>query len=105
MLDCSPRKRAREEAHEDGAEGIQAESRVKDEEFWYADGNVILVARGVEFRVFKGILAEHSPVFETMFSLPQSSSAPDVPVVDLLDSPEDIRHVLRAIMPRSAGIR
>ena len=78
----------------------------RDEEFWYEDGNIILTARDVEFRVFKGILADHSPVFRDMFSLPQPPSADtSVPTVKLEDSPEDLRHVLRAVMPRSASIR
>ncbi|KAL1938157.1 hypothetical protein VTO73DRAFT_11986 [Trametes versicolor] len=83
--------------------------RKRDEEFWCSDGNIILVAGDVEFRVYKGILSEHSPVFRDMFSLPQppvaasatSSSADDTcPVVHLADSSEDVRHVLRAYMPR-----
>ncbi|EIW56929.1 uncharacterized protein TRAVEDRAFT_49740 [Trametes versicolor FP-101664 SS1] len=82
-------------------------ARKRDEEFWYPDGSIILVAGDIEFRVYKGILAKHSPVFEDMFSLPQpsdptssASSAQEVcPVVHLSDSPEDLRHVLRAYMP------
>ncbi|KAL1938146.1 hypothetical protein VTO73DRAFT_11975 [Trametes versicolor] len=98
------RKRARTgsiaAASNDGATpepgNIEVSSRKRDEEFWYEDGSIILVARDVEFRVFKGILAEHSPVFRDMFSLPQppttssisSSSEQDTcPVVHLLDSP------------------
>ncbi len=42
-----------------------------DEEFWYADGNFILIAQNVELRVFKGILAGVSPVFKDMLSPPQ----------------------------------
>lgn len=84
--------------------------RKRDVEFWYSDGNIILVARDVEFRVFKGILAEHSPVFRDMFSLPQPlpakpsvASADDMcPVVHLSDSPEDLRHVLRVYMPKGS---
>lgn len=80
----------------------------RDEEFWENDGNVVLVARNVEFRVYKGVLAYHSPVFADMFSLPQpadaSSETPhDCPVVHLDDSPEDLRHILRAILPRKTS--
>ena len=39
----------------------------KDKEFWFNDGTVILVAQDVEFCIYKGILAEHSPVFSDMF--------------------------------------
>lgn len=116
----STRKRARTgsiaAASNDGATpepgNVGAASRKRDEEFWYEDGSIILVARDVEFRVFKGILAEHSPVFRDMFSLPQpqgdasssTGTSRDVehpcPIVHLSDSPEDLRHVLRAYMPK-----
>ncbi|EIW56927.1 uncharacterized protein TRAVEDRAFT_128217 [Trametes versicolor FP-101664 SS1] len=85
-------------------------ARTRDDEFWYSDGSIILVARDVEFRVYKGLLTHHSPVFRDMFSLAQppavSSSVPVesaetlCPVVRLSDSPEDMRHILRVYMPR-----
>lgn len=76
---CNTRKRARTSslraiANSHGEIEPVAE-RKRDAEFWYSDGNIILVARDVEFRVFKGILAEHSPVFRDMFSLPQPAPA------------------------------
>ncbi len=98
--------------HTQGAEEVNPATegaRKRDLEFWYSDGNIILVARDVEFRVYKGLLADHSSVFRDMFSLPQpltdapSSSALEestCPVVNLYDSPSDLRHVLRAYMPR-----
>ncbi|KAL1938148.1 hypothetical protein VTO73DRAFT_11977 [Trametes versicolor] len=87
---------------------LETSPRKRDEEFWYSDGNIILVARDIEFCVFKGILAKHSPVFSDMLSFPQppvaGSSDPspvqdDLPVVHLSDSPEDLRDILRAYMP------
>ncbi|RPD53663.1 hypothetical protein L227DRAFT_384391 [Lentinus tigrinus ALCF2SS1-6] len=83
--------------------------RQRDEEFWFEDGSVILVARNVEFRVYMRVLADHSPVFADMFSLPQPKSAatdrahgcPIVPLEE--DSPEDLRHVLRALLPRKGA--
>ncbi|PIL26297.1 hypothetical protein GSI_12053 [Ganoderma sinense ZZ0214-1] len=79
-------------------------TRERDTEFWYDDSNVILVAGNVEFRVFKGILADHSPVFKDMFSLPQPDTGPSdsdaCPVVLLTDSPSDLRHILRLCMPK-----
>lgn len=82
-------------------------ARKRDGEFWYSDGNIILVARDVEFRVYKGILAEHSPVFRDMFSLPlppeEASGTGNTPcdIVHVSDSPEDLRHVLRIYMAKS----
>lgn len=81
----------------------------KDQEFWFPDGNIVLIARTVEFRVYRGILANHSTVFADMFTLPQPASsstlleharqAEECPFVVLDDSPEDLRHVLRAVLP------
>ena len=70
----------------------------KDDEFWFADGTISLLASGIEFRVYKGILEAHSPVFADMFSLPQPPSD-TLPVVHLVDSVQDLRHVFRALFP------
>ena len=85
---------------------VQETEWKKDKTFWFEDGNVSLIARGTEFRVFKGVLAAHSPVFADMFSLPQpvppepcGTGGPPVHVVHLDDSAEDFRHILRALMP------
>ncbi|KAH9886911.1 hypothetical protein C8Q73DRAFT_657461 [Cubamyces lactineus] len=106
-----PRKRTRKtyDAATDGDEqrptGLSVFVQlVRDEEFWYEDGTIDLVAGNVIFRVYKGVLAEHSAVFKDMFSLPQppsESSSSQCPVVYLSDSPEDLRHVLRVLMPRN----
>lgn len=72
---------------------------------------MVLVARNVEFRVYKGILSIHSPIFAKMFTLPQPEDAAtatatseqsqlqECPVIPLYDSPEDLRHVFRVMMP------
>ncbi|OJT09463.1 hypothetical protein TRAPUB_14066 [Trametes pubescens] len=91
------------EGSEDPVQDNSGSARTRDEEFWYDDGTIILVAGNVEFRVYKGILAENSSVFRDMFSLPQppisSSDVPSsengCPIVHLSDSPEDLRHILR----------
>ena len=88
-----------------GTNGTQdggKEQRQRDAQFWYEDGTVILVAHDVEFRVYKGVLVQHSLFFRDMFSLPQPQDADadpaPCPVVHLSDYPEDIRHVLEACM-------
>ncbi|KAI9061913.1 hypothetical protein FKP32DRAFT_1575116 [Trametes sanguinea] len=114
MATRTTRKRARTSsavavgAQEDAEvveDDVPKQPLVRDEEFWYDDGTIILIARNVEFRIYKGILAEHSPVFKDMFSFPQPPSAPNTepqcPVVHLSDSPEDLRHVLRVYMPKN----
>ncbi|KAI0703098.1 hypothetical protein C8Q76DRAFT_632366 [Earliella scabrosa] len=79
----------------------------RDGELWLDDGSVIILARNVEFRVYSGPLARHSPVLKELFAKPQSvRRVPSVggddiscPVVHLSDSPVDLRHILRAYMP------
>lgn len=82
----------------------------KDEEFWFQDGTVILHAGDVELRVYRRLLEAHSPVFKESFA--QSHPTRNVtidgqpfscPVVKLTDSVQDLRHVLRACMPKYAG--
>ncbi len=77
----------------------------RDEEFWYEDENIILVAGDTGFCVFKGILSHHSPVFRDMSSLPQppnlAPSAERCPVVNLTDSPNELRYLLRACIPKN----
>lgn len=80
-----------------------ADIREHDEELWYPDGNIILVARGVAFRVYRGWLAARSEVFKDLFSFPQPKgpgicSNDGCPIVAVYDSPEDLRYFLRALM-------
>ncbi|OJT09460.1 hypothetical protein TRAPUB_14063 [Trametes pubescens] len=95
------------------AEPKERHAKMRDAEFWFRDGNIVLVARDVDFRVYKGILADQSPVFDDMFSFPQpapftpprlelasSSNTDACPFVHLSDSPEDLRHLLRVCMPK-----
>ena len=99
--------------------GVQTEASPQhDDELWFANGNLILIARDVEFRIWKAPLIRHSPVFRDMLSLPQDtpvtgtssdggSATPTVTsgtrtapaVVHLSDSPQDLRHFLRAFFP------
>ncbi|KAM5534175.1 hypothetical protein V8D89_012195 [Ganoderma adspersum] len=95
-----PRKRART------SDDVQPESQERDEDFWYEDGMIILIAANVKFCVYRGPLAKHSPIFRDMLSFPQppkDTSSPsnsvsypslDCPVVRLTDSPNDLRHIL-----------
>ncbi|RDX49031.1 hypothetical protein OH76DRAFT_1351508 [Lentinus brumalis] len=93
---------------EDGLGGQETGLR-RDEELWYDDGTIVVVAGNVEFWVYKGVLAAHSPVFADMFSLPQpqptfvSQESQRCPVVSVIDSPEDLRLVLKAILPNKDG--
>ncbi len=100
------------------AEPKERHAKMRDAEFWFRDGNIVLVARDVDFRVYKGILADQSPVFDDMFSFPQpapftpprlelasSSNTDACPFVHLSDSPEDLRHLLRVCIPKKGMFR
>nr|VWP01114.1 Cytochrome P450 51 [Ganoderma boninense] len=73
-------------------------------EFWLPDGNIILVARAIGFRIYRGLIAAQSTVFEDMFAS-SSTDANEIfdgcPVVHLSDSPEDLVHLVRVLLPKS----
>ncbi|KZP14544.1 hypothetical protein FIBSPDRAFT_751663 [Athelia psychrophila] len=74
-------------------------------DIWYNDGNVVLQAQGVQFRVHKSILAESSSVFGDMFGFPQPPSAntelvEGCPVVHVSDSAQEMTYILQALCQR-----
>ena len=80
------------------------EGAARDEELWLDDGNVVLVAGNIMFKVYRGLLAAQSPIFGDMFAVASSSRGAhfgDVPTVRLTDSPEDLKHLLRALVPNT----
>ena len=86
------------------------DTATRDSDYWFKDGNIILISRGVAFRVYRGLLEEHSVVFESMFHVGQapqalSDQAYGCPVIPLDDSPEDLRSLFRAIYPLNKNIR
>ncbi|KAM5539614.1 hypothetical protein V8D89_006723 [Ganoderma adspersum] len=76
-------------------------------EIWFDDGNVVLLARGTAFRIYRGLLASQSPVFAEMFA-PSTSildkaakTFDECPAVQVDDSPYDLAHLLRLLLPQS----
>ena len=62
---------------------------------WFEDGNVVLIAANVMFKVHRGVLSNHSDVFRDMFALVQPPQArtkmyDDCPCVVLQDVPEQL---------------
>lgn len=53
----------------------------------------------VEFRAHRAILSIASPVFETMFSLPQPGAEKSLPVCDLSEDANTLEALLRFIYP------
>lgn len=71
---------------------------------WYDDGNVVLVAGNRAFRIHRGVLSQHSPVFRDMFAVPQPTSDIAIggrPVVRLQDDPLHLEFLLGAMYDRS----
>ncbi|KAI0669334.1 hypothetical protein C8Q78DRAFT_978161 [Trametes maxima] len=71
-------------------------------ECWYEDGNIVLIAECVAFRVHRGLLAQHSTIFHDLFSVPQpctdaSELIEGCPVVHLSDTSDDVERLLRAL--------
>ncbi|KAM5536099.1 hypothetical protein V8D89_010198 [Ganoderma adspersum] len=75
----------------------------QDEEFWLEDGNIVLVTKKRTFKICRGLLAIQSPIFADMFATanPNAGQLYDgCPAIRLSDSPEDLRHLLRALIPK-----
>ena len=73
------------------------------EDFWFEDGNVVLVAQDVAFRIYLGLLAAQSTVFADMLSVSRpgaDETYEGCPVVRLTDSPHDFAHLLSVLMPK-----
>ena len=71
-------------------------------DIWFADGNIVLVARGIAFKVHRGELQRHSEVFRDLFSMPQPQGEEqalidDCEWVELYDAPSDVLHLLSAL--------
>ncbi|KAM5538743.1 hypothetical protein V8D89_007465 [Ganoderma adspersum] len=65
---------------------------VRDDQLWFEDGNIVLHASDVEFRVYKGPLLALSPILKAKYGDPHISYLP------LSDThPSDLRHVLRFV--------
>ena len=80
----------------------QSDGLVKDDEFWFDDGNIILISNnGVAFRVYRGFLARISSVFHDMFAISQPDDAEVMDgcvVVRLQDSSYDLRAFIEFVM-------
>lgn len=99
----APTKRRRVE-NEDSNEESKADNsqrlKTRSNEYWFEDGNVILEAENVQFRVHRSMLSLHSTVFADMFRMPQPIQ-PDLetyiegcPVVTLADSADDVSAII-----------
>ncbi|KAJ7689802.1 hypothetical protein B0H17DRAFT_936829 [Mycena rosella] len=73
---------------------------VRVQELWFDDGNLIIAAGFSLFRVYRGILAARSSVFQDMLSLPQppdSELVEGCPLVRMHDTAAEVTVFLKAI--------
>ncbi|KAF8216825.1 hypothetical protein K438DRAFT_1658313 [Mycena galopus ATCC 62051] len=78
----------------------RADASITRSELWNDDGNVVLQAENIQFRVHWGILARNSSVFRDMQGLPQPPDEPNIdgcPVVELSDDPRDVEYLLKVL--------
>ena len=73
---------------------------IRDAQFFYFDGNVLLVAQGVAFCLYQGLLTELSEIFRDMFSIPAGQANEMIcghPVVRLSDTAGALRELFSAL--------
>ncbi|KAJ7494271.1 hypothetical protein B0H11DRAFT_1802506 [Mycena galericulata] len=76
----------------------QPPKRVED--LWFEDGNIVVQAENSQFRVYRGVLAARSTVFQNMLSFPQPPELELVegcPLVRLHDYATEVTAFLKAI--------
>ncbi|KAF9561502.1 hypothetical protein CPC08DRAFT_635317 [Agrocybe pediades] len=69
-------------------------------DFWFGDGNIVIIAGSAAFKVHRGQLERHSEVFSDLFSIPQPQEQELVDgcsCVELQDSPSDVFYFLSAL--------
>ena len=85
----------------------EVEAATRDGDYWFNTGDLIIVSRGVAFRVGKSLLVENSVVFRGMFAQCTPSAAGDLfdgcLVVILDDSPNDWRELFCLLYPGSGA--
>ena len=68
---------------------VQAQEFTQHPSLWFDDGNIIIAAQGIGFRVHKSVLAAKSLVMKDMFSLPQPADAEKLEKCDVVHLDDD----------------
>ncbi|KAJ7920465.1 hypothetical protein B0H13DRAFT_2319365 [Mycena leptocephala] len=66
--------------------------------------SILRSSDGVDFHVYRAILSLVSPIFRSMFSLPQQADAPKVPVIDVAEDSDILDKALRFFYPGAQPI-
>ncbi|KAF7354445.1 hypothetical protein MVEN_01133500 [Mycena venus] len=75
-------------------------SNIVRSELWFSDGNVVIIASSVAFKVHQGQLRRHSGVFDNLFNTPQPKDQnlyDGCPWVEVDDCPSDMLYFLKAL--------
>ncbi|KAF8197666.1 hypothetical protein K438DRAFT_1584955 [Mycena galopus ATCC 62051] len=70
------------------------------EKLWFPDGTLVLATDSLLFRIYGGLLAQESPIFDDMLRIPQPKDQETIegcPVVRLLDNACDVEYFLKAL--------
>ncbi|KAJ7431467.1 hypothetical protein B0H11DRAFT_851718 [Mycena galericulata] len=75
-------------------------SNIVRSELWFCDGNVVIIAASIAFKVHRGQLRRHSEVFDDLFSIPQPKDQDmydGCPWIEVYDCPSDVLYFLKAL--------
>ncbi|TFK77906.1 hypothetical protein K466DRAFT_592968, partial [Polyporus arcularius HHB13444] len=94
-------KNESEASSSEGPEGF-----IRDQEYWFVDGNLILVAQNTAFRLYMGLLLAQSSVLRQKFSSAHLSlhEGTVTRTVHLPEPPHEWRYLLRRLLPKGTGI-
>ncbi|KAF9524117.1 hypothetical protein CPB83DRAFT_774388 [Crepidotus variabilis] len=97
MVSTRAAKRSRTESEDAEPENTTRVAYTPSTDFWFEDGNIIIVAGNTGYRVHSSMLARHSSVFRDMLKLPPSDDEElegNCPVVPLFDNAGDLERIL-----------
>ncbi|KAJ3538396.1 hypothetical protein NMY22_g5182 [Coprinellus aureogranulatus] len=93
-----PKRRRTEEPIAEGS--ARSTTPKRSEKVWFDDGNIVIQAGSLQFKVHKGVLVKQSTVFADLFQMPHPVNEPTLdgcPIVEMHDSAEDMEHALLAV--------
>ena len=70
---------------------------IRSEGLWFDNGNVVLQAEGIQFRVHQTILSKTLPVFTDMLDVPGQPTLDDYLTIHLSDAGKDVEHFLKVL--------
>ncbi|KAF8957728.1 hypothetical protein BDZ97DRAFT_1737158 [Flammula alnicola] len=93
-----PGKRKRTEVDEEATSDVEHPTRSGD--IWFEDGNIILQADNIQFRVHRSVLSNHSNFFKDLFMVPQPERelmTDNCSLVKMPDAAQDWQNLLAIV--------